>query len=56
MISGAIVAGPVGPWRTQVAPGAGSLNADRAQALRFDLVVDKTQGQITVRELRVVWR
>ncbi|MCA8954265.1 MAG: hypothetical protein KDE27_32455 [Planctomycetes bacterium] len=45
-----------GPWRTHVVPGPATLNSDRAQALRFDLVLDKSFGTVRVRELRVVWR
>ena len=54
--SGGVVASTVGPWRTRAIPGAGSVNGDRAQALRFDLVLDKSQGVTAVRELRVIWR
>ena len=45
-----------GPWRTRATAGPGTLNTDRAEVLRFDLVLDKSQGPIAVRELRVLWR
>jgi hypothetical protein len=54
--TGAIVPGSEGPWRDSVAPGPGTLNADRAQAVRFDLVLDQTTGPVRVRELTLVWR
>jgi hypothetical protein len=55
-VTGAVLPNTIGPWRTRVMPGTGSLNADRATALRFDLVVDTTVGPVAVRELRIVWR
>ena len=55
-LTGAVIPATLGPWRAQLKPGTGSLNVDRAQALRFDLVVDKTSGPVVVRELRIVWR
>jgi hypothetical protein len=50
------VASTIGPWRAQLAPSLSSVNGDRATAVRFDLVVDKSQGPVVVRELRLVWR
>jgi hypothetical protein len=56
-ITGFVQASTQGPWRTSVAAGgADSLNQDRAEALRFDLVLDKNLGTSAVRELRIVWR
>ncbi|MCC7064973.1 MAG: hypothetical protein IT456_19340 [Planctomycetes bacterium] len=56
-ITGFVQASTQGPWRTSVAAGgADSLNQDRAEALRFDLVLDKNLGVSAVRELRIVWR
>ena len=55
-VTGAVVPGTIGPWRSRLAPGGGSLNGDRATALRFDLVVNKAVGNVAVRELRIVWR
>ena len=54
--SGQVLMATTGPWRTTAAPGADSLNQDRAEALRFDLVLDKNLGATAVRELRIVWR
>lgn len=55
-LSGQVLVATRGPWRTTVMPGADSLNQDRAEALRFDLVLDKNLGATAVRELRIVWR
>jgi len=55
-LTGLVDATTAGPWRTSVVDGAGTLNSDRAEALRFDLVLDKAQGTIAVRELRILWR
>jgi hypothetical protein len=55
-ITGTAQAGPEGPWRTAVAGGIGSLNADRAEAVRFDMVLNKSAGATQVLELRIVWR
>lgn len=55
-LTGGPVAGSLGLWRTQLRPGSDSLNQDRATLVRFDLVVDKTQGPVSVRELRLIWR
>lgn len=54
--TGAVLPATAGPWRVSVGDGPNTLNSDRAEALRFDLVLDKSQGPIQVRELRVVWR
>ena len=55
-VTGQVVASTIGPWRAQLVPGTSSVNSDRAQVVRFDLVLDKTAGPIAVRELRLVWR
>jgi hypothetical protein len=55
-VTGQPVASTIGPWRAQLAPSLSSVNGDRATAVRFDLVVDKSQGPVVVRELRLVWR
>ena len=55
-LTGGPVAGSLGPWRPRLAVGDGSLNRDRASLLRFDLVLDKSFGTVSVRELRIVWR
>lgn len=55
-LTGQAVAGTHGPWRTTLAAGTDSLNRDRAQVVRFDLVLNKALGPIVVRELRIVWR
>jgi hypothetical protein len=54
--SGIPLPGTQGPWRAQLAPSPTSVNGDRATAVRFDLVVDKSQGPVVVRELRLIWR
>lgn len=55
-LTGSAIPGSEGPWRTAVAGGSDSLNADRAQTLRFDMVQNKAVGVIEVRDLRVIWR
>lgn len=54
--TGQVLAGTFGPWRTRIVAGPGTLNEDRAEAVRFDLVLDKALGATAVRELRIVWR
>lgn len=49
------LAGTIGPWRGRVG-GPGSLNTDFAQAVRFDVVLDKSLGAERVLDLRIVWR
>lgn len=55
-LTGTVAAGSVGPWRSTLAAGAASLNRDYASMVRFDLVLDKTQGVSEVLELRIVYR
>jgi len=55
-ITGNALAGTAGPWRTQLSPGPDSVNKDRAQAIRFDLVTNKLGSTPQVLELRVIWR
>lgn len=55
-ITGTAQAGTEGPWRTAVGGGVGSLNADRAEAVRFDMVMNKSAGAVQVLEMRIVWR
>ena len=55
-VSGGPAVGSEGPWRTTLARGADSVNRDRAQTLRFDLVTNKSLGVLRVLELRIVWR
>ena len=54
--SGNALAGSAGPWRTKLVAGTDSLNADRAQAVRFDMVVNKLIGTPQVLEMRIIWR
>ena len=53
--TGEPLAGSVGPWRTTLAPGSDSLNRERAQLVRFDLVVDAALGAVVVQEVRLVF-
>ena len=55
-LTGQPVAATVGPWRASLAAGDDSINRDRAETLRFDLVIDTTSGPVQVQELRIVWR
>lgn len=55
-LTGQALPGTFGPWRSQLVPGADSLNRDRAQTVRFDLVIDSTLGPVVVHELRMLWR
>ena len=48
--------GSAGPWRSKLVAGPESLNRDYATMVRFDLVLDKTQGVSEVLELRIVYR
>ena len=45
-----------GPWRTRLVPGNSSVNLDHAQAVRFDFTLDTSVGNVSVRQLRMVWR
>lgn len=55
-ITGNAVAGTEGPWRTEVGGGVGSVNADRAEGVRFDMVMNKAAGTAQVLEMRIIWR
>jgi len=55
-VTGQPIAASIGPWRTTLAPGADSVNRDRARTLRFDVVCNKTLGVTRVLELRLVYR
>lgn len=55
-LTGAVDPASIGPWRSTLAPGGSSVNADRAQALRFDLVLDTSVANVRVLEVRMVWR
>ena len=56
-MTGLVVPSTIGPWRTSLVPGAAdSINRDRATVLRFDLVLNKNVGTVSVRELRLIWR
>lgn len=55
-LTGTVAAGSVGPWRSKLAAGTSSVNRDYATMVRFDLVLDKTQGVSEVLELRIVYR
>ena len=55
-MTGNAQAGTEGPWRTAVGGGVGSLNSDRAEAVRFDMVLNKSVVAAQVLELRIVWR
>jgi hypothetical protein len=52
--TGLPLAGSEGPWRSTLALGPDSLNRDRAQLVRFDLVVDASLGPVVVQEVRLV--
>lgn len=54
--SGQPVPGTIGPWRLQASGSGGNLNQDLAQAVRFDVVLDKTLGVTRVLGLRMIWR
>ncbi|HEX6813949.1 MAG TPA: hypothetical protein VF384_20165 [Planctomycetota bacterium] len=52
-----VVPSTIGPWRTSLVPGGeSSVNRDRAKVIRFDLVLNKNLGPVSVRELRLFWR
>ncbi|MFN7589814.1 MAG: hypothetical protein ACK5UQ_15150 [Planctomycetota bacterium] len=55
-LTGTVAPGSVGPWRSKLAAGTSSVNRDYATMVRFDLVLDKTQGVSEVLELRIVYR
>lgn len=55
-LTGTALPGTEGPWRRHLVPGVDSINQDRAQAIRFDLVLDKQNSVIEVLELRAIWR
>lgn len=54
--TGEVLPATQGPWRHRLAPGGDSLNRDRAEAVRFDLVLSSSATPFTVRELRIYWR
>ena len=56
-LTGTVLPSTIGPWRTSLLPGdEHSVNRDRAKVLRFDLVLNKSVGPVSVRELRLYWR
>jgi hypothetical protein len=55
-LTGKVLPGTEGPWRPVLSGGPGSLNSDHAQAVRFDMVINKASGPVSVLELRIKWR
>lgn len=55
-MTGNAIPGTEGPWCTKIA-GFDSLNTDRAQAVRFDIVMNKSSvTTLKVLEWRLTWR
>ena len=55
-LTGSAIPGTEGPWRIAAGVGDDSLNLDRAEAVRFDMVLNSSLGVIRVLDLRIIWR
>lgn len=55
-VTGQAMPGTAGPWRTHLMPGDDSVNKDRAQAIRFDIVSNKASTAPQVLDLRIIWQ